>query len=77
MTGRIMDLDLAREGVDGTRFYAPPLQAALIQSGAALGQLWREYPRETSDVLSAIVWAAVFAYFLSEALKPSKPQACA
>jgi len=43
MPDRIIDLDLAME-VNGTRYYAVQPQAALIQSGAALGQLWCEYP---------------------------------
>jgi hypothetical protein len=46
----------------------------LIQSGVALGQFWREYPRQISGVLATAAWAAVFAYFLNEALKP---RACA
>jgi hypothetical protein len=54
------------------RVYTPPLQATLIRSGLALGQLWREYLRETSGALAAIAWAAVLAYFLSEAFKPSQ-----
>jgi len=75
MTDRIIDLDLATEGVDGTRFYAPPLQAALIQSSVALAQLWCGYPREINGVLAATAWAAVSAYFLSETVKPSKRRA--
>jgi hypothetical protein len=71
---RIIDLGLAMAGADGTRFYALSPQAALIQWGAALAQLWCEYPHKISGVLATTAWAAVFAYFLSEALKP---RACA
>jgi hypothetical protein len=71
---RIIDLAFAMEGADGARFYAPPLQAAAIQSGAALGELWCEYPRQTGAMLIAAAWAAVTGYFLHEAFHPSKPR---
>jgi len=71
----IIDLAPAGETIDGARVYTRPLEAAVIQSGAALEWLCREYPRETSDVLAAAAWAAVSAYFLSAALKPYKPRA--
>jgi hypothetical protein len=69
---RIIDLDFAIEAADGTRFYTPPLEAALIQSGAALGELCAEYPRETGGVLAATAWVTATAYFLYQALQPPK-----
>jgi hypothetical protein len=74
MTPRIIDLAPVGETRDGARVYAPPLEAALIQSGAALGWLCGEYPRETGGFLAAAAWAFVSAYFVNEALKPSKPR---
>jgi hypothetical protein len=70
MIPRIIDLGLAYEAADGARIYAPPLQAALIQSGLALGQLWCEYPRETGGVLALGAWATVFGYFVHAAFNP-------
>jgi hypothetical protein len=74
MPPHIIDLAMAGETRDGARVYAPPLEAAWIQSGAALGRLCGEYPYETGGILAAIAWGAVSAYFVNEALKPSKPR---
>jgi hypothetical protein len=72
MTPPIIDLALAGETMDGAHIYAPPFQAALIQSGAALGRLCCEHPRETGGVLTVAAWATATGYFLYQALQPSQ-----
>jgi hypothetical protein len=71
MTPRIIELVPAGETWDGAHLYMRPFEAAMVQSGSALGQLCRQYPRETAGVLAAAAWATVSGYFLSEALKPA------
>jgi hypothetical protein len=47
-----------------------PFEAAMVQAGTALGQLYYQYPRETVGVLTTTAWAAVSGYFLYAALQP-------